>query len=214
MKNAIFIIFLSLVQTCPIKTCPRTPLCVWVCPWVVDARACVFAIASSCLWVLYSIYSTGSVSVLLMGVENMSHCGSFSVEIHFSTFLICEKEKKTGKETHHTSAGFSLGCLMAVEEGRRIDVFQIWHAGCWAGNLLLPPHLRHLTGVIPTICKELCAFFLSLSLVPLTLLSLPSKHPGQSASLLLRSFSVSFTEFSILQALSDRLLHFCPSVSP
>lgn len=38
------------------------------------------------------------------------------------------------------------------------DVFQIWHVGCWTGNLLLPPHLRHLTGAIPTICKE---FFMS-----------------------------------------------------
>lgn len=94
---------------------------------------------------------------------------AFQWKFTSAPFCFAKKKKKTGVETHHTSAGFSLGCLMAVEEGRRIDVFQIWHVGCWAGNLLLPPHLRHLTGVIPTICKELCAFFLSLSLlVPLT----------------------------------------------
>lgn len=101
--------------------------------------------------------------------------------------------------------------------GGRGDGFQIWHVGCWTGNLLLPPHSGPLTRVIPNICVEPCAFFClypSSSLWLSRPLSLPSKHPGQSASLLLRSFSVSFTEFSILQALSDRLLHFCPSVSP
>lgn len=57
----------------------------------------------------------------------MSHCGSFSVEIHFSTFLRCEKEKEKKQEKKLITQVLAspLGCLMAVEEGRRIDVFQI-----------------------------------------------------------------------------------------
>lgn len=67
-----------------------------------------------------------------------------------------------GEETHHARAThlsgcFSPGCLTAA--GGKGDVFQIWHVGCWTGNLLLPPHLRPLAGVIPNICVELCAFF-------------------------------------------------------
>lgn len=134
-------------------------------------------------------------------------------------FCLENKKVVAGGGTHHTRATHLSGCfsLRRVAGGWRGDGFQIWHVGCWTGNLLLPPHSGTLTRVIPNICVEPCAFFClypSSSLWLSQPLFLPSKHPGQSASVLLRSFSVSFTEFSILQALSDRLLHFCPSVSP
>lgn len=91
----------------------------------------------------------------------MSHWGSFLVETHFSTFLLWKW--KGGRNSSCTCHAFKRLLLPWVFDssggGGKGDVFQIWHVGCWTGNLLLPPHLRPLSGVIPNICVELCAFF-------------------------------------------------------
>lgn len=69
------------------------------CVCFVDACVSVRVCAHVIMFVsLQTIYRTGSVSLLLIAVENMSHCGHFLVEIHFSTFLLLKKKAKKKQE--------------------------------------------------------------------------------------------------------------------
>lgn len=144
-----------------------------------------------------------------MAVESMSHCGSPSVEIQFSTSPLKKKYRTShGTVSSHTffsgrssrvmwNSGVSLLSCKWIPptnvSGRRRSGWS-WQVGWWAGKLLLPGRSpRPLTIIISKHMCTVCCFFFSLflwlCLCPSSSLwlrlpfSLPSKHPGRWGSL-------------------------------
>lgn len=103
-------------------------------------------------------------------MESMSHCGSSSVEIQFSTFPLKKKKKKhlprSRLITHFCG---TVVCVTAFLQTPPLNVSgrwrsgRSWQVGWWAGQLLLP---AHSPGPLTMIIPNICAFFFCVCLYP------------------------------------------------
>lgn len=102
-------------------------------------------------------------------MESMSHCGSSSVEIQFSTFPLKKKEKKAPptEPSHHTLlwnsgvchcflANSSFECFRSVEE------WEVLTSGMVSRSIIAPSPLTRTSNHDHS--KHMCFFFLCLSL--------------------------------------------------